>query len=542
MAKISLTQIIRSSAYLISALTLLYGCASPQQIQGGPRDTTPPKVLKMSPENLSTNFKAEKIVIQFDEYFKIQNQVKEFSISPDLAIAPTLKVKQKSLEITFQDTLEKNTTYTLNFGNSIADINESNPVKNFTYVFSTGPKLDSLSIKGRVINSITGLPELDAVALIIPLNRDTIFGKYKPSIYTTTDSSGNFSLNNLREDTYKIYAIKEKNGDRIYQQATDEVGFIKDSIVLKRNVDSLVLNIFKENASNFRILDRRLNTDGSISFAFNQKLKRPEVNISDPAALDAGKKIRFSKNNDSLKIWLTDLSFDSTKIVLKDEGKLLQTTTITRGKKETYSRSVNPTFSLENRLLNPYKPLKIYFNLPIENIDISKITLLEDSVERKNFTVKKDSLDFLSYVFVYPWKAKRIYDIKLGAEAVSAIFNTKNKEVNTSFELANKDDYGTLNVKVITPEKDKSYILEVVNELKNVINKIVVRQDTSVSFTKYKAGIYFIRIVYDTNKNGSWDTGNIAEKLQPERIWYEPKELSIRANWDRNDVITIPKE
>ena len=136
------------------------------------------------------------------------------------------------MEVSIQDTLEKNTTYTLNFGKAIADVNESNVVKNFTYVFSTGPQLDSLSIKGKVINAITGLPELDALVFILPLKRDTIFGKSKPSIYTTTDSSGNYALNNLRKDTYKIYALKEKGGDKIYQQATDEIGFLKDSIVL----------------------------------------------------------------------------------------------------------------------------------------------------------------------------------------------------------------------------------------------------------------------------------------------------------------------
>ncbi|WP_245869887.1 Ig-like domain-containing protein [Pedobacter ginsengisoli] len=496
----------------------------------------------MEPKNQTVNFTAKKVVIEFDEYFKLQNEFKEFSVSPEMPKPPVLKVKGKKLEINFPDSLEKNTTYTLNFGKAVADVNESNAAKNLTYVFSTGPKLDSLSIKGKVTNSLTGEPELDAVAFILPLNRDTLFGKGKPSIYTLTDSSGNYSLNNLRTGSYKLYVLKEKNGDKIYQQATDEVGFLKDTIVLTKNLDSMNIKVFKEDATVFRILDKRLNPDGSMSFSFNQKLKKPEVVVLDPPALDVSKKIKFSKNNDSLKVWLTDLSFDSTKISLKENGKLLQTTTLTRGKKDTYTRSLTAINNLDNRALPPGRTLKFTFNFPIESFDASKITLLEDSVDTKTFTLTKDSLDHLSFYFRYPWRQKTMYDITFAPGAFTGIFKTQNKEIKTSLELGKKDDYGTLKVKIVPPEKQKSYILEIIDGSKSIVNTIVVKQDTAVTFSNYKGGKYFIRITYDTNKNGVWDTGNVSLGIQPEKIWNEPKELSIRPNWERNEVITIPKE
>ena len=523
-------------------VSIIIGCASIQTPQGGPRDDKAPEIITMIPKNQTTNFNFKKIIIEFDEYFKIENEVKEFSISPELAVAPTLKVKQKRLEITFTDTLEKNTTYTLNFGKAIADINEGNAIKNLTYVFATGPNLDSLSIKGRVTNTKTGKPELDAIAFILPLNRDTLLGKGKPSIYTRTDSNGNYALNNLREDTYRIYALKETNGDKVYQQATDEIGFIKDSVLLTKNIDSANLKLFKEDALAFRILDRKLEKDGSISFVFNQKLKKPEVIVLDPPALDVSKKIKFSKYHDSLKIWLKDLSFDSTKISIKDDGKLLQTSTITRGKKETYTRALTAAGNLEGSALNPNKPLRLTFNFPVDSVNKSKITILEDSVEVTNFTVVRDSIDFLSYYVRYPWKVKRPYDITYGAGAFTAIFNTKNKEFKQNFSLASKDDYGTLVAKIVVPEKNKSFILDVLNENSAVVNTTLINQDTTVTFGNYKAGKYFFRITYDENKNGIWDTGNVFKRLQPERIWNEPKEMSIRANWERKETITIPKE
>jgi hypothetical protein len=526
----------------ITIIWSLWGCASPKAIEGGPRDSIPPKIISMFPKNLTTSFTAKKVIITFDEFFKLNDQFKEFSVSPDMEKLPTLKIKKRTLEIDFLDTLEKNTTYTLNFGKMLADINEGNALKNFTYVFSTGKYLDSLSITGKVVNSITGLPELDALAFIIPINRDTIFGKSKPSIYATTDSSGNFRLNNLRPDTYKIYALKEKSSDKIYQQATDEVAFQKDSLVLKENETGVLLKVFKEDASVFRINDRKLNADGSIFMAFNQRLRKPSITVLNPAKLDAAKKVKFNKTNDSVKVWLNNLSFDSVFVSVLDDGKPLQTAKFTKGKRDTYTRNVIATDNLENNQLNPNQTLKLSFPLPIDSADASKITLTEDSVAKTNFTLVKDSADFLSYYIRYPWVLKRSYEVKFGAGTFTAIFNAKNKEFSKSFELANADDYGTLKLKILTPEFKKSYGLEVINEAKAIVNSLVITKDTTVTFNKYRAGKYFLRVVYDTNRNGIWDTGNVKKGLQPELIFNEPKELSVRAGWDRNETITIPKE
>ena len=328
---------------VLAVSILFYGCASIQQPQGGPKDITPPKIISMTPKNLTRNFKDKKITIEFDEYFKIQDEFKEFSISPDQEKPPILKKRQKRLEITLQDSLEKNTTYTLNFGKAIADINESNVVKNLSYVFSTGPEIDSLTLSGKVTSALTNEAQLEATVFILPVARDSLFGKKRPAIYTLTDSSGNYKLNNLRKGTYKVYAIVEQKGggDKIYQQISDEVGFIKDPVVIDKNTENVNLQVFKELAPDFRILERKLNTDGSIILTFTQQLKKPTITITDPSAIDVGKRVMFSKTNDTARIWLNDLSFDSVKVAIQDQGKILQTINITRGKKDTYTRDVS---------------------------------------------------------------------------------------------------------------------------------------------------------------------------------------------------------
>jgi uncharacterized protein (DUF2141 family) len=455
---------------------------------------------------------------------------------------PELKVKGKSLEITLPDSLEKNTTYTLNFGKGIVDVNEANVLKNFSYVFATGPSLDSLSISGNIKDSQTGKPLIEGVAFVFPIARDTLFGKKKASIYTLTDSSGNYRISNLRAETYKVYALKEQGSDKIYQQSSDEIGFIKEPLMLKKDTQNVNMVIFKEDAKVFRVNDRRLNADGSISISFNQKLKKPGITITEPKSADAGKIVKFNKTNDSVKVWLNDLSFDSTKVSITDSGKVLQTIKLNRGKKDTYTRNVVATDNIEANLLNPNKALQLTFGIPVEEADPSKITLMEDSVLKTDFTVQRDSAELLSYNFIYPWRANSLYEIKFGAGAFTAIFKAKNKEFTKKFQLAKRDDYGTLVVKIVVPEPEKQYLLEITNEAKVVVNTLVVAKDTTVKFANYRAGRYFIRIIYDSNKNGIWDTGDVKAGIQPEKIWAESKELSIRANWDRNETIELPKE
>src|SRR5690606_36660242 len=139
-------------------IALTWQCASIQQPMGGPKDSIPPTIVSENPPNLSRNFSAEKIVIEFDEYIKLSNPLKEISVSPDMSQPISPRVKRKTIEIMIPDSLEPNTTYTINFGKAIGDFNEGNPLPNYSYVFSTGDVIDSLAISGQVVNALTKLP------------------------------------------------------------------------------------------------------------------------------------------------------------------------------------------------------------------------------------------------------------------------------------------------------------------------------------------------------------------------------------------------
>lgn len=184
--------------FMVLFTSTLIRCANIQRPTGGPKDSLPPKLLNELPANFSRNFKERRIVLTFDEYIKLNNQFKEFSISPDVDVQPIFRVKKKDLIITLPDSLEENTTYTINFGKGLVDYNEGNPVVHYNYVFATGNELDSLSLSGSVKNGFTkGFDQKkdeNIKVLLIPTSQDSIFGKKKSKYLRQCRYSGQFQI------------------------------------------------------------------------------------------------------------------------------------------------------------------------------------------------------------------------------------------------------------------------------------------------------------------------------------------------------------
>jgi hypothetical protein len=522
------------------AILLIGACASLQTPQGGPRDLMPPKVLIESPKSLSKNFKSKNIEITFDEYFKLANEFTEISISPTIEISPIFKTKQKTLEIAIKDTLEKNTTYTINFGKSIQDINEANILKNYSYVFSTGPVIDSLQIKGRVFNSNDNKPVFDATVFIFPLSKDSLMGKKKPSYYTNTDSSGNFSLKNLRADQYKIYALKESAADRIYNGEKEEIAFLAEAINLKKDTNGIVLNLFTEIPKTLRLLDRKIDSDGKIIAYFNKSISNPSISFIDNKEIK-NEIIEFSTKGDSLNVWLRTLEFDSLKIAINENKITQDTITFRRSKKDTYQRKISFTNNLSNGKIKPGNTLELKFSNPINKINIPEISLLEDSVLKTNFKILKIEKSERLFKVEYPWKTKKRYTLIMNENSIEDIYETNHKELKLDFEIDDKENYGSLNLNISKLDSAQFYVLQLITETKKIYKEFAInKMTTNISLLNIPTSKYLVKIIADGNKNGQFDTGNIASKIQPEKSWFWEKEIITRANWDREEKIEIP--
>lgn len=520
-----------------------FQCANMQRPTGGPKDSLPPKVLNESPANLTKNFKNKEIVLTFDEYIKITNQQKEFTISPDVETQPIYKIKKKNLHIVLPDSLEANTTYTINFGKGLVDYNEGNPLPNYTYVFATGDQLDSLSITGKVMNGYKKTfdysEDKDVNVILIPTSRDSIFGKRKASYYTAVDSSGNFQFNNLREDTYRIYAIKEQNNDKIFNGPDEWIGFLQDSLVLTSNIHNIHLEYTKGKASILRNLDKKMEKDGSIFLTFNRPLEDPDLRIIAPAELDANKLVRFNETVDTARMYLESVDIDSLNIELSEAGEVMDTIKFRKPRNLKTERIIEPKFNITNKV-DRVKHIELRSNYPITSVDKNKILLNEDSVSRRNFQLQQDSIDKEMYHIRFNWRPNRNYEIVLQEKAILGPFDEFNKESKLQFTLNETENYGDIILTFNGLDTAKSYIIELIDEKKeNIFDKRAISGTNKLSYIKFNGGKYSIRIIEDSNNNGKWDTGDVYTRTKPERIWYLDRTFTIRANWEQNETIDV---
>jgi hypothetical protein len=530
--------------FFLMVILLVYGCASIQKPQGGPRDLTPPKLLKATPENMTRNFAATEIKLEFDEFFKLSNQYQEISISPAQEKQAEYKIGRKTLTIDFKDTLQKNTTYVINFGKAIQDVNESNTLTNFTYVFSTGPHIDSLSMSGTVINSITQEKEKDATVMIFPIKQDSLlFGKKKPAIFTTTDSSGNFSLNNLHDGEYRIYALKEPSPNKIFDNDKELIAFSKKSIILNKDTSNIKLSLFQQIPEKFRLSEKKFTPDGTLSLVFNKRLNNPSLKVIYPPALDNQKIYEISKTKDTALVFMRNMDFDSLRVAIYDNNKPVDTIYQLKGRKESFTRNLSFKYGInrDNRL-KPNTDLRVTANLPIEGFENGLIALSQDSVNVTNFTIQKDTSNTRSVLIKYRWRVGSKYQLVLNEAAFTDIYGDKNKRTGINFEADKPENYSQLTLQVTIPDSSKRYVVELMDEAKTIVRSDPISKSTSIVYKNYLTGKYKVRIIYDDNRNGRWDSGNVRQKAQPENIWLYEKEITLRPNWEAEEPISIPKE
>ncbi len=529
---------------VLTPIFAFLGCANQVRPQGGPKDVTPPVLVKATPANNTRHFNAKIIKLDFDEFFKLNNQFTEISMSPTPEKQPEFKTDGKSLVIKLKDTLEKNTTYVINFGKAIADVNEGNVLKNFTYVFSTGEHIDSLSISGNVTNTLTQQKEKDVTVMLFPLNKDsTYFGKKKPTIYTSTDTSGNFSLNNLHDGDYTIYALKETAPNKIFDRDDELIAFLKQPIHLYTDTSGIQLSLFKQDPVKYRITENKFDVDGSLFFVFNKRFNNPSAKIIYPPAIDGSKVVEFTPTNDTARIYMRNMNFDSLRIAFYDNGKPTDSISKTKGRKEVFKAPL--TFRVNIGLSNKLKPtsdLIITATSLIDTFDPSLVTLYEDSVAVSNLNLTRDTSSGKRFLIKYRWKPDAKYILSMDDGAFTSINGDKNKKFYKPFLVDKLENYSNLTLKVTVPDTSKQYIVEIFQDPKTVLKSDVITKNTSLVYKNFVTGKYSFRVIYDENKNGRWDSGNVKLRKYPENIWISPTIITLRANWDAEEKLDIPKE
>ncbi|MDM8177445.1 hypothetical protein QT327_24360 [Olivibacter sp. 47] len=243
-------------------------------------------------------------------------------------------------------------------------------------------------------------------------------------------------------------------------------------------------------------------------------------------------------------MWLSELTFDSLKVRITENNQVLDSTTIRRSKNEKYDRDLIITDNINSQKVNKIKHIILNSTAPIKSFDKQNIILTEDSVSRTNFQLVKDTSSNRSYIIRYNWRPKRNYELDLKENAFQGHFGEKSKAVKRKFTLDETENFGDVILKLNVPDTiGNQYLVQITNEKKeNIFLSTAIRKSDRLVFKQFPGGKYLIRIVYDINRNNKWDPADVEKRTQPEKVWYHSKPITVRPNWEQEEVIDIPSE
>ena len=530
---------------LISAVLLIVvinGCAKRGSPTGGPVDSIPPVLINASPKINSTNFDSKEIRLTFDEFVELDKVDEQLIISPPLnkssyEVKPLNGVTKKVF-LEFIDSLETETTYSINFGNSIKDNNEGNPLTFFSYTFSTGETIDSLYVRGNISDAFDKETD-DYISIhlyrIDSIFNDSIIYNNRPTYISNSLDSTSYQFKNIKEGKYLILALKDIDNNYFFDPFYDKIGFIDSLITLPR--DSIInFKLFKEETSLIWDKPHFINSE-KIGFGYYGKLDLKNIKIE--SSIPDSVNYTYTKENekDTLIFWLSKNSFDSLNfnLIEKDTTKLV-TVKFDRAKDTLIdSLSISPKTA---NIIHLKETFKLSSNIPLKNIEDSLITIRDiDSLIVPFTTSINDNLDQIDIEFeVSPSDNYRVFILP---EAIKDVRGVSNDTLQYNVVSQSLEDYGNVYLDVIRNSNSK-FILQLIDSNGDVIRVFKnVNQDATYNFNYVRPGKYIFRLIEDSNNNDKWDTGNYLKKIKPERVYYFSNELEVRANWDLNETFNL---
>jgi hypothetical protein len=241
---------------------------------------------------------------------------------------------------------------------------------------------------------------------------------------------------------------------------------------------------------------------------------------------------------------MKNMDFDSIRVAFLQNNKPIDTISLRKGRRETYVRTITLQYNTTpDNKLKPSTDLVITSNTPIQSIDNSILTIIEDSTVVSNYALTKDTATLKILTLSYKFKPESRYQLVFNEGTLTSIYGDKNKQkIIKQFQVDKASNYGELTLKVTIPDTSKGYVIELLNDQKNVVRRDAITKSTQVTYKNYPIGKYRVRVVYDDNKNGKWDTGSYKKRIQPESIWLYSKDITLRSNWEAEEPIDIPKE
>ena len=608
---------------------VLAACANIGSPEGGPRDYTPPQVMKTSPQADAINFKGNKIEITFDEIVNLKDQQKKVIVSPAPRTQPLIRALGKKVTIEFRDSLEENTTYVIDFSNAIEDNNESNQLDGYTFAFSTGDEIDTLAVSGIVLRAMDLEPMQHVIVGLHSNLDDTAFTNIPLERVSRTNDRGKFTIRNLKPGNYHVFAINDVDGD--YRMArTEDIAFLDEIVVpsvgeytsqdtvftFDRRIDTvmtathtlylpndLLLCMFNEGYRSHYLRQTTRPEANKLHVLFgapNDTLPGMEI-IRPTDHQQDWYRVERTADNDSLIYWLTDSALIKTDTIIvamtylrtdtadrleqvtdtirfgyrkpnsqvkeeekkakereerakrlaqlleKQEKAAAQGKELNEGELEELSelQRVNPDeipkLKMElakSGIIDVGDSIVLRFDTPIASINPAGVHL---EIKRDTLWVPYNGImgqfspvdDYSPMRYWLPVSTlpDSIYRLTIDSAAVTSVYGLQNGELKKELKVRGLEEYANVYFKVNV--KQNAFV-ELLSSGEKVVRTVDVRNG-EFEMLNVTPGAYFLRLTIDSNANGKWDTGNYKEHLQPEEVYYYPKRLRLRANWDLDE-------
>ena len=522
--------------YIVSVSLLVTSCAKRGSITGGPKDTIPPVLVSSSPRNMATSFDGEVIRIDFDEYIKIKDVNKQLIISPPMETRPLITPMgsaSKYIEIKIKDTLAPDTTYSFNFGQSITDNNEGNPYSQFRFVFSTGTYIDSLMLNGRIKDALSRETDNFVTVMLYEdnetYNDSTVFNERPRYVTNTLDTMEYYSLQNLKAGRYRLFAVKDVNNNFKYDPKSDKIAFLKDAITVP-NDTIYQLELFKEKLA-FDTKRPKQENANRLIVGYNGYAKAEDiaVKVTNPITDETIKSLTTAvKDKDSVQVWLPrKLELDSLNVNVAYKDSVKDYTIRFKEMKAADSLSVTAE---QKGGLHFREKFTLNTSTPIVKVDSTKISLIRKDSTNVPFSTKYDAFK-QKVVFDFEKEEEQKYTFTLLPGALEDFYEKQNDTLTYKLSTRSLNDYGNLRVQLENVNRFP-FLLQVLNAQEDVKAEYYSKGETYITFDALQPDSYILRVIYDDNGNGEWDTGDVLEKRQPEEVIYFPKAIDVRALWD----------
>lgn len=516
-------------AYFI-ILILLTGCAQfNTNLTGGPRDETAPQIdsAKTIPYNGQLNFKGDVLTFKFDEYIKLNNPKENIIVTPQLSTDPVIWQKNKKMTITFQETLTENTTYVVTFNHAIQDITEKNDSV-FQFVFSTGNYIDSLSLKGKVIDGFTNNPESNFLVGLYPVSLDATFdsipNKFKPHYIAQTDKAGKFELNYLKEGMYYLFTYEDKNKN-LFLDPDEKRGFLLEQTVLvNQNINGVELKVFQEENAICDIEKVEFTFPGQLKMITSSSLDSCDISITSDVALEQ----ENTGSRDSLIFWLPSPPTARMKFYTNISGVL---DTIRPIYKNVPEKGDEHKLKIEHNVktgkINPGQNLTLTFSEPVKSYDLNKLTFFDKDSNLIQLEPQIKNLRSLEFPTFDTNAVRMVID----SNAVTSFFGTtylEQKELK--FEHLDSTYFGTLLINVDSVFNEP-VIVHVLDDKGVVLDTLNYQEQMKVEHLP--PGNYSLRLIVDSDNDGKWTAGSLPEGRLPEQVIYFNESIQIKSNWDK---------